>query len=111
MTTKLTSRRALLKGLAELTVLAAGGVVWRAWSNGVFHVGSGPAYEPWHDWRDDPLDGPLALVRAGILAANAHNTQPWRFHVAENQIAVFADHDRHLGAFDPFRREMALSLG
>ena len=111
MTTKLTSRRALLKGLAGLTVLAAGGVVWRAWSNGVFHVGSGPAYEPWHDWRDDPLDGPLALVRAGILAANAHNTQPWRFHVAENQIAVFADHARHLGAFDPFRREMALSLG
>ena len=24
---------------------------------------------------------------------------------------MFADHDRHLGTFDPYRREMALSLG
>lgn len=111
MITTLTSRRALLKGLAGLTVLVAGGVVYRAWDNGAFQVGTGPAYEPWHDWREDMGSGPLALVHAAILASNAHNTQPWRFALNERRIAVFADHDRHLGAFDPYRREMALSLG
>ena len=111
MTRALTSRRSVLKGLAGLSVLAAGGVVYRAWDNGVFDVGGGPAYEPWHDWREAALEGPLAIVQAGILASNAHNTQPWRFQLSEDRIAVFADHDRHLGTFDPFRREMALSLG
>jgi hypothetical protein len=79
MTRTLTSRRSVLKGLAGLSVLAAGGVVYRAWDNGVFDVGGGPAYEPWHDWREAALEGPLAIVQAGILASNAHNTQPWRF--------------------------------
>lgn len=111
MTSTVMSRRGLLKGLAGLSVLAAGGVVYRAWDNGVFDVGGGPAYQPWHDWRADMGEGPLSLVRAGILASNAHNTQPWRFEVEENAIAIFADHERHLGAFDPYRREMALSLG
>ncbi len=111
MTRTAMSRRGLLKGLAGLSVVAAGGLVYRAWDNGVFHVGDGPAYEPWHAWRDDMGDGSLALVRAAILASNAHNTQPWRFEVSEDGIMIFADHDRHLGAFDPYRREMALSLG
>ena len=111
MTRTLTSRRSVLKGLAGLSVLAAGGVVYRAWDNGVFDVGGGPAYELWNDWRGAALEGPLAIVQAGILASNAHNTQPWRFQLSEDRIAVFADHDRHLGTFDPFRREMALSLG
>jgi hypothetical protein len=109
MTRTLMNRRTLLKGFAGLTVLAAGGTVYRAWDNGVFDVGGGPAYEPWHEWREAALEGPLALVQAAILASNAHNTQPWRFQASDDQIAVFADHQRHLGAFDPFRREMALS--
>lgn len=111
MTRTLASRRSVLKGLAGLSILGAGGVVYRAWDNGVFDVGGGPAYQPWHDWREAALDGPLAIVQAGILASNAHNTQPWRFQLSEERLAVFADHDRHLGTFDPFRRELALSLG
>jgi hypothetical protein len=105
----MTRRQALARGLAGTSILAVGGVGWRAWDNGAFSVGAGPAYEPWHQWRGG--EGPLALVRAGILAANAHNTQPWRFHIANDTIAVLPDPERHLGAFDPFRREMHLSLG
>lgn len=74
-------------------------------------TGAGQAYEPWSNWREDTVDGPMAIVLAGILAANAHNTQPWRFDVGPDRIAVFADTSRHLGSFDPFRREMMLSLG
>ena len=45
-----------------------------------------------------------------MLAANAHNSQPWRFDLSDCAIDVHADLDRHLGAFDPFRREMHQSL-
>ncbi len=107
----LTRRQAVALGLGGVSVLAAGGVVWRAWDNGVFSVGRGPAYQPWHSWRDDALGGPMAMVQAAILAANAHNTQPWRFRVGEERLELYADHDRHLGSFDPFRREMYLSFG
>jgi hypothetical protein len=44
-------RRAFLKGAGIVTVLVAGGGVWRAWDQGVFSAGQGPAYEPWKDWR------------------------------------------------------------
>src|SRR5271154_7554702 len=31
--------------------------------------GGDPAYEPWATWRGEASDGPLALVRAAIVAA------------------------------------------
>ncbi len=54
---------------------------------------------------------PLALVAAGILASNPHNTQPWIFRVTDTQIDILADTRRHLGTFDPYLREMHLGLG
>ncbi len=108
---RITRRQALKRGLTGVTVIAAGGLVWRAWDNGALNVGGGPPYEMWRDWREARLDGPLAIVRAGILAANAHNTQPWRFTIGEHGVALYADPGRNLGSFDPFRRELTLSLG
>lgn len=72
---------------------------------------AGAAYEPWRSWRLNPADGPVGLVRSAILAANAHDTQPWLFCVDADHIDIFADESRNLGAMDPFRREMQLSLG
>jgi len=60
-------RRSFLKGEGVVTVVGAGGVVWRAYDQGVFSVGEGPAYEPWKNWRNTN-GGPLALVQAAILA-------------------------------------------
>ena len=111
MTAKPTRRNLLWRGLAGITVVAASGLAWRAWNRGVFSVGQGPAYEPWHRWRESRESGPLALVQAAILAANAHNTQPWRFSVTNDRITLYADPARNIGNFDPFRREMHLSLG
>ena len=105
------NRRAVLKGAGVVAVAAAGGLVWRAYDQGVFAAGAGAAYEPWTDWRSDATPGPLALVRAGILAANPHNTQPWLFQVGARRIELFADTRRHLGAFDPYLREMHIGLG
>lgn len=105
------SRRTILKsGSVVGAVFVSGGLIWRASSTGVFKIGEGPAYTPWADWQKGP-NGPLALVRAGILAANAHNTQPWLFRVSDEQIDVYADTARNLGAFDPYLREMQISLG
>ena len=100
-----------MKGAGTVAVVAAGGLVWRAYDQGVFSPGAGAAYEPWMGWRSDPASGPLALVRAGILAANPHNTQPWLFQVGASRIELFADTRRNLGAFDPYLREMHIGLG
>lgn len=110
MTSRL-NRRGALRALAGLSVLAAGGGVWHAHATGAVGNGAASAYTPWHAWRSGADVGPLAIIRAGILAANAHNTQPWRFEFDASGIRLHADHERHLGAFDPYRREMMLSLG
>jgi hypothetical protein len=100
-----------LKGAGIVTVVAVGGTVWRAWDQGVFSAATGPAYEPWKNWRGDKSEGPLSLVRAAILAANPHNTQPWLFRVSASQIDLFADTTRRIGATDPFLREMHIGVG
>ena len=96
-------------GTGIVVVGAGAGIGLRAWEQGVFTPESGIAYEPWHRWRT--YTGPLALVAAAILAANAHNLQPWIFHVRDGRIDLFADSARNLGAADPLRRELDVSLG
>jgi hypothetical protein len=111
-TSKKLSRRQFLKRAGAITVVAvSGGAVYRATDQGVFGSATGPAYEPWQDWRTQPEQGPLRLVQAGILASNPHNTQPWYFEVFEDGINVFADMSRHLGTMDPYCREMYTGLG
>jgi nitroreductase len=102
-------RRTFLKASGATGLALGGSVAWWAYHQGVFSVAEGPAYEPWRNWRNDV--GPLALVRAAILAANPHNTQPWRFKVSEASIDIYADTARNLGAFDPYLREMHIGLG
>jgi hypothetical protein len=104
-------RRTFLKGAGVVTVLAVGGGVWRAYNQGVFSTGQGSAYEPWKNWRSDKSEGPVALVRAAILAANPHDSQPWLFRVIESRIDLFADTNRRIGAIDPYLREMYIGLG
>ena len=105
------NRRGVLKIAGATVVVAGGALAWRAFDQGVFSAGSGAAYEPWKNWQADDSPRPLRLVRAAILAANPHNSQPWRFRVTENTIDVFADPGRNIGAIDPFLREMTMGIG
>jgi nitroreductase len=105
-------RRTVLKSAAGVTVLIAGGGAWRAYDQGVFATGEGPAFSPWRAWPPDVTrDGPLALVGAAILAANPHNTQAWRFEIADDRIDLLSDSERSGGALDPFLREQTIGLG
>jgi hypothetical protein len=96
-------------GAGAVVVVASGGLTWRAIDQGVFAPATGPAYEPWH--LDMSAGDPMSLVGAAILAANAHDSQPWVFRVAPERIDLFAATERSIGAMDPLGREMYLSLG
>jgi nitroreductase len=102
-------RRLVIAGGAGALALIALG--YRAWDRGVLAGAMGPAYAPWDEWRGRNLDGNRRPLRAAILAASPHDTQPWVFTVSPTAIDVYADRARHLGAFDPFRREMHLGVG
>jgi hypothetical protein len=104
------TRRVLLgAGVAGAAVL--GGLAYRAWDRGVIETGDNPAFWPWRDWQGYPSDGSHRALRAAILAANPHDTQPWQFQAWDNGIVFIANRRRNLGSFDPFRREMHLALG
>jgi nitroreductase len=107
------SRRQFLKaaglGGAAIGVAGLGIASWRASAQGVFAAGSGPAYAAWADW--DQGSGPMTLVRAAVLSANPHNSQPWRFRISTAAIDMFVDPSRNIGDMDPFRREQHIGLG
>jgi hypothetical protein len=105
------NRRSFLKGFGTVSVLVTAGVVYRAYDRGLFQIGQGPDFEAWDTWRTESVPTPLRLVRAGILAASPHNTQPWLFQVDDSSITLFADRSRHLGTMDPYFREMFIGLG
>ncbi|MGH8880452.1 MAG: Acg family FMN-binding oxidoreductase, partial [Stackebrandtia sp.] len=98
------------RGAGAIAVLAAGGATWRAVDQGVFTTEHGQAYAAWDGWNP-PGDDVLNLVRAAVLAASAHNSQPWLFRVTPTRIDLFADPGRNIGTIDPLRREQHMSLG
>jgi hypothetical protein len=105
------TRRNILAGSAAAASLALGGLSYRAWDRGVLSGGEGSAYAPWDSWQGSASDGVRRPLRAAILAASPHDTQPWLFNPGKDEITLFANRARNLGTFDPFRREMHLGLG
>ncbi len=54
----------------------------------------------------------LELVRYATLAANAHNTQPWRFDVSQvNNVRIIPDLSRRTPVVDPDDHHVYASLG
>ncbi len=107
-----TTRRRILQIGGGAVLVAAGGLIWRGYERGVFTEPSGAPFEPWAMWNAPEYKGTaVALVAAGVLAANPHNTQPWIFRVSDSRIDVYADTRRNLGSFDPYLREMHIGLG
>lgn len=58
-----------------------------------------------------PDDGIKELVRYATLAANSHNTQPWRFVIGEHVIRIAPDFARRCPVVDPDDHHLYASLG
>lgn len=73
--------------------------------------------EPWEvNEQDFPKNGNSReksefLLRYAILAPSSHNSQPWKFRVADDTISIFADTDRWLRVADADKRELFVSTG
>ena len=108
------NRRAFLKrtaiGSGALIVAGTGAGGWRAAQAGLIPPDTSP-FAPWEALADARPGDPAGLAAAAILASNPHNTQPWRITAGSDRFVIAADTARHLGAFDPFRREMWIGLG
>lgn len=105
----LTRRTLLTRTGLGAAGLATIGLGHRAWDQGVLTPRSGPAYAPWAGFAAST--GGERLVAAAVLAASAHNMQPWRFELGPDHLDVHDDRTRSLGVVDPDRREAHLSLG
>ncbi|WP_168076013.1 hypothetical protein [Caulobacter sp. SSI4214] len=66
-------------------------------------------------WRLPDLSGggfpAMALIGAAALAANGHNTQPWRFKVEPRVIEILPDPTRRTPVVDPDNHHLFVSLG
>ncbi|WP_240002326.1 Acg family FMN-binding oxidoreductase [Oleisolibacter albus] len=59
-----------------------------------------------------PADPDIAeIIRYATLAANGHNTQPWRFRVGERTIDILPDLSRATPVVDPDNHHLFVSLG
>lgn len=60
---------------------------------------------------DSPREQIEFLLRYAVLAPSGHNTQPWRFRIADDGVEVYADYGRRLPVADPGDRELVMSAG
>lgn len=73
--------------------------------------------DPWQTREEDfPSLGPAAsklrfLLQYAVLAPSSHNSQPWRFRVADDHVDIFADRTRALPVVDPDDRALTISCG
>lgn len=102
-------RRDMLIGAGGALLLAGGGAIgWRSavGSMGDFDAYAGSLRAP---IRVDA--GIVDILRYATLAANGHNTQPWRFHVEGNAIDILPDLSRATPVVDPDDHHLCVSLG
>ncbi len=103
------NRRNLLLGAGALAVAGGAGVAgWRA------SVGSVADYDRYSDRLRAamPPDPAMAdLIRYATLAANGHNTQPWRFRIEGQTIDILPDLSRRTPVVDPDDHHLFISLG
>jgi nitroreductase len=102
-------RRHVLAGAGGAVALAAAGVFgWRS------AFGNGGDYQAYAQRLRAPLPadaGIVDLVRYATLAANSHNTQPWRFRAGADSLDILPDLSRATPAVDPDNHHLFASLG
>jgi hypothetical protein len=87
--------------------------------SGCSDSGNATAYNAAADaiWRtaDSPSGGMAGifrdLIRYATLAANSHNTQPWKYTIQAPRISISPDYGRRCPAVDPDDHHLFASLG
>lgn len=101
-------RRTFFVGAGGALMLAGGATAWMS------SVGSMADYQAYAKRLRAALTMPPSLgglIRYAALAANSHNTQPWRFHVGDGFIDILPDLSRRTPAVDPDDHHLFVSLG
>ncbi|QKC95226.1 Tat pathway signal protein [Mesorhizobium sp. NZP2298] len=103
------NRRNMLMGAGgALLMVGAGAAGWRS------AAGSMADYDGYSARLRMPVPAEPKMadvIRYATLAANSHNTQPWRFHVEESSIDIQPDFSRATHAVDPDDHHLFVSLG
>ena len=108
MAERLVHRRGFVVGAAALgAAAAAGGYLYtREMDMDAYDAAAAALRAP---LPADP--GVRDLVRYATLAANSHNTQAWRFRLAERRIDILPDFSRRTPVVDPDDHHLFVSLG
>ena len=102
------NRRTFLVGAGGALMLVGGTTAWMS------SVGSMADYEAYTKHLRAALAMPpdiRGLIRYATLAANSHNTQPWRFQIGDRFIDILPDVARRTPAVDPDDHHLFVSLG
>ncbi len=103
------NRRRILFGGGAVVLAAAG-----AAALGLRRMGSMADYDASVAMTRAPLPQRpemADLIRFATLAANGHNTQPWRFRIGEGRIEILPDVSRRTPIVDPDDHHLFASLG
>lgn len=107
-------RRAFLKwGLGGVAAIVAGGglVAYRSYPIDAWRSAISETWQPVNDSLASNEAKLLELVRLACLAANSHNTQPWKFRLAANSLTIIPDFSRRTPIVDPDDHHLFASLG
>lgn len=53
----------------------------------------------------------MGALEQALRAPSVHNTQPWKWRIADDTVALHADATRHLIGTDPDQRDLVISCG
>ncbi|MGJ5020237.1 Acg family FMN-binding oxidoreductase [Bradyrhizobium oligotrophicum] len=99
-------RQVLIGSGGALAAAALGAGTWRA------ATGTMRDYDDYSVRLRAPLSPEITdVIRYATLAANGHNTQPWRFRLTGDAIEILPDLSRRTAVVDPDDHHLFVSLG